>query len=70
MSIIELTEEQRMIRDVARDFAQDEIKPVAAVYPQGFPVTATQKVKIAELKEITDKTWDGSKMRVKFSVRK
>jgi butyryl-CoA dehydrogenase len=29
MSIIELTDEQQMIQDVARDFAQNEIKPVA-----------------------------------------
>ncbi|GBD39298.1 Acyl-CoA dehydrogenase [bacterium HR37] len=30
MSIIELTEEQRMVRDTAREFAESEIKPVAA----------------------------------------
>ncbi|MER3445934.1 MAG: acyl-CoA dehydrogenase [Candidatus Dadabacteria bacterium] len=30
MSIIELTEEQQMIRDLARDFAENEIKPIAA----------------------------------------
>lgn len=29
MSIVELTDEQRMIRDLARDFAKNEIKPVS-----------------------------------------
>ncbi len=40
------------------------------VYPDGFPVTATQKVKIAELKKITDNTWDRNKVGLKFSARK
>ncbi len=40
------------------------------VYEEGFPVTATQKVKIAEIKEITDKTWDRNKTGLKFSARK
>jgi crotonobetaine/carnitine-CoA ligase len=40
------------------------------IYPDGFPVTATQKVKMAELKEITEKTWDRSKTGLKFSARK
>lgn len=40
------------------------------VYEDGFPVTATQKVKVAEIKEITDKTWDRSKTDLKFSARK
>lgn len=40
------------------------------IYEDGFPVTATQKVKIAEIKEITDKTWDRNKAGVKFSARK
>ena len=31
------------------------------VYEDGFPVTATQKIKVAEIKEITDKTWDRNK---------
>src|SRR5579885_1416672 len=30
MSIIELTDEQQMIRELARDFAENEIKPIAA----------------------------------------
>jgi butyryl-CoA dehydrogenase len=30
MSIIELTDEQQMIKDLARDFAENEIKPIAA----------------------------------------
>ena len=36
----------------------------------GWPMTATQKVKVAELKEITDKTWDRAKEGLKFSARK
>ncbi|MBI2485789.1 MAG: acyl-CoA dehydrogenase [Deltaproteobacteria bacterium] len=46
MSIIELTEEQRMIRDVARDFAENEIKPVAAELDrQGkFPTELVKKM--------------------------
>jgi len=40
------------------------------VYEDGFPVTATQKIKVAEIKEITDKTWDRSKAGIKFSARK
>ncbi len=40
------------------------------VYEDGFPVTATQKIKVAEIKEITDKTWDRSKTDLKFSARK
>jgi crotonobetaine/carnitine-CoA ligase len=40
------------------------------VYENGFPVTATQKIKVAEIKEITDKTWDRNKTGLKFSARK
>ncbi len=40
------------------------------VYEDGFPVTATQKIKVAEIKEITDKTWDRNKTGLKFSARK
>jgi len=40
------------------------------VYDQGFPMTATQKIKVAELKEITDKTWDRNEAGLKFSARK
>lgn len=40
------------------------------VYEEGFPVTATQKIKVAEIKEITDKTWDRAKTDLKFSARK
>jgi len=40
------------------------------VYKDGFPVTATQKVKMAEIKEITDNTWDRSESGLKFSARK
>lgn len=40
------------------------------IYEEGFPVTATQKIKVAEIKEITDKTWDRNKAGVKFSARK
>ncbi|MGH7808272.1 MAG: AMP-binding protein [Thermodesulfobacteriota bacterium] len=40
------------------------------IYPDGFPVTATQKIKVGELKEITGKTWDRAKTGLKFSARK
>ncbi len=40
------------------------------VYEDGFPVTATQKIRVAEIKEITDKTWDRQKAGLKFSARK
>lgn len=36
----------------------------------GFPMTATQKVKVAEIKEITDNTWDRNESGIKFSARK
>lgn len=39
------------------------------VYKDGFPVTATQKIRVAEIKEITDKTWDRSKAGIKFRSR-
>lgn len=40
------------------------------VYPDGFPVTATQKVRVAELKEIGNRTWDRVRVGLKFSARK
>ncbi|HEX3034527.1 MAG TPA: AMP-binding protein [Thermodesulfobacteriota bacterium] len=40
------------------------------VYPEGFPVTATQKVKMGELKELSDRTWDRAKTGLKFSARR
>ena len=40
------------------------------IFEDGFPMTASQKVKVAELKEITDKTWDRAKAGIKFSARK
>jgi len=40
------------------------------VYRGGFPMTATQKIKVAELKGITDDTWDRNKTGLKFSARK
>ena len=39
------------------------------VYEEGFPVTATQKIRVAEIKEITEKTWDRSKAGIKFRAR-
>ncbi len=39
------------------------------VYEGGFPVTATQKIRVAEIKEITGKTWDRNKTGLKFRVR-
>ncbi len=46
MSIIEFTDEQQMIRDVARDFAQNEIKPVAAELDREgrFPAELVKKM--------------------------
>ena len=40
------------------------------VYEEGFPVTATQKIKVAEIKKITEKTWDRAETGLKFSARK
>ena len=40
------------------------------VYPEGFPVTAAHKIKMGELKEISDRTWDRAKTGLKFSARK
>tara|TARA_Y100001970_G_scaffold115211_2_gene143594 strand:- start:16470 stop:18194 length:1725 start_codon:yes stop_codon:yes gene_type:complete len=40
------------------------------IFKDGFPMTASQKVKVADLKEITDKTWDRAKTGLKFSARK
>jgi len=40
------------------------------VYENGFPLTATQKVRVVELKELSDKTWDRNESGLKFSARK
>lgn len=40
------------------------------VYESGFPTTATQKVRVAELKELSEKTWDRNESGLKFSARK
>lgn len=40
------------------------------IYEDGFPVTATQKVKMGEIKELTDNTWDRSNSGLKLSARK
>ena len=39
------------------------------VYENGFPMTASQKIKVAEIKEITEKTWDRNKAGLKFRAR-
>ena len=46
MSITKLTDEQQMIRDVAKDFAQNEIQPVAAELDREgrFPATLVKKM--------------------------
>ena len=36
MNDLELTEDQRMIRDMARDFARREIAPHAQAWEKGF----------------------------------
>ncbi len=40
------------------------------VYKEGFPVTATQKIRIAEIKELTENTWDRNESGLKFKARK
>jgi crotonobetaine/carnitine-CoA ligase len=40
------------------------------VYQDGFPLTATQKIKVAEIKKITENTWDRAKTGLRFSARK
>ena len=40
------------------------------IFDGGFPMTASQKVKVADLKEITNRTWDRAKSGLKFSSRK
>ncbi len=39
------------------------------IYENGFPMTASQKIKVAEIKEITDRTWDRQKAGLKFRAR-
>ncbi|MCC6712706.1 MAG: AMP-binding protein [Candidatus Dadabacteria bacterium] len=39
------------------------------IYENGFPMTASQKIKVAEIKEITEKTWDRNKVGLKFRAR-
>ena len=39
------------------------------IYENGFPMTASQKIKVAEIKEITEKTWDRNKAGLKFRAR-
>ncbi len=52
-----------------------EISPVfmiprfIEVYPEGFPVTSTQKIRVAEIKEISDNTWDRNTTDLKFRSR-
>ena len=47
----QLSDEQRMIRDLARDFAEKEIKPLAEEYDQSgeFPWPVVRKAQEAEL---------------------
>ncbi|MDA2918923.1 AMP-binding protein [Desulfobacterota bacterium AH_259_B03_O07] len=40
------------------------------VYEGGFPLTATQKTRVAEIKKLSDNTWDRAKAGLKFSARK
>ncbi|MEE8044713.1 MAG: AMP-binding protein [Thermodesulfobacteriota bacterium] len=39
------------------------------VYENGFPITATQKIRVAEIKEISENTWDRNKTDIKFKAR-
>ena len=52
-----------------------EISPVfmiprfIEVYEDGFPITSTQKIRVAKIKEISDKTWDRNNTDLKFRSR-
>jgi len=52
-----------------------EISPVfmiprfIEVYEDGFPITSTQKIRVAKIKEISDKTWDRNTTDLKFRSR-
>ena len=39
------------------------------VYAEGFPVTSTQKIRVAKIKEISDSTWDRKTTDLKFRAR-
>ncbi len=39
------------------------------VYENGFPITVTQKIRVAEIKEISENTWDRNKTDLKFKAR-
>jgi len=39
------------------------------IYEKGFPVTTTQKIKVAEIKEISENTWDRNTTDLKFRTR-
>jgi crotonobetaine/carnitine-CoA ligase len=39
------------------------------IYENGFPVTATQKIRVAEIKEISENTWDRNTTDLKFRTR-
>ncbi len=39
------------------------------VYADGFPVTATQKIRVAEIKEISENTWDRATTDLKLRSR-
>ena len=46
IALFSLTEEHKMIRDAARDFAQNEIVPIAAEFDESgeFPQATIQKM--------------------------
>ena len=63
MQDIELTEEQRMIRDMARDFARAEIAPKAQVWEQAGwidDMTVTQLGELGLLGMIVPEQWGGT----------
>ena len=39
------------------------------VYEDGFPITSTQKIRVAEIKEISENTWDRNTTDLKFRAR-
>ncbi|WP_407290686.1 acyl-CoA dehydrogenase family protein [Stutzerimonas zhaodongensis] len=65
MQDIELTEEQRMIRDMARDFARAEIAPKAQAWEQAGwidDMTVTQLGELGLLGMIVPEQWGGTYM--------
>jgi butyryl-CoA dehydrogenase len=60
---VELTEEQRMIQDVARDFAEKELRPIAGAIDREarFPRETVRRMgELGLMGIIIPETWGGS----------